>query len=67
MFEVTDNRENYQGRYVIRHPWKGTAQCDAAKSYLTRTLPQRQQKEAETLARLTGWDINTIRRQAGVR
>ena len=67
MFEVTDNRENYQGRYVIRHPWKGTAQCDAANNYLTRTLPQRQQKEAETLARLTGWDINTIRRQSGLR
>jgi len=67
MFEVTDNRENYQGRYVIRHPWKGTAQCDAAHTYLKRTLPKRQQKEAETLARLTGWDINTIRRQAGIR
>jgi hypothetical protein len=67
MFEVTDNRENYQGRYVIRHPWKGKAQCDAAHAYLKRTLPQRQQKEAETLARLTGWDINTIRRQSGIR
>ena len=67
MFEVTDNRENYQGRYVIRHPWKGTAQCDAAKTYLERTLPNRQQKEAETLARLTGWNINTILRQAGTK
>lgn len=67
MFEVTDNRENYQGRYVIRHAWKGTVKCDAAHAYLKRTLPRRQQKEAETLARLTGWDINTIRRQAGVR
>lgn len=61
MFQVTGNRENYQGRYVIRHPWKGKATCKAANDYFARTLPQRQNKEAENLARLTGWNINTIR------
>lgn len=67
MFEVTDNRENYQGRYVIRHPWKGEAKCLAAYNYRLRTLPQRQQKEAETLSRLTGWDINTVKQRAGMK
>ncbi|MCK5903097.1 MAG: DUF2330 domain-containing protein [Cocleimonas sp.] len=63
VFQVTSNRENYQGRYVVRHPWKGTASCNAAKKYYQQILPDRQAKEAETLARITGWDINKIRRQ----
>jgi len=28
-FEVTDNRENFQGRYVLRRPFKGDLTCDA--------------------------------------
>ena len=28
VFQETGDRQNYQGRYVIRRPWKGEASCD---------------------------------------
>lgn len=60
-FQTTGDRSNFQGRYVITHPWKGDAsRCQAAKNYLEQ-LQQRQQQRVENLARLTGWDITTIR------
>jgi hypothetical protein len=62
MFQTTGNRENFQGRYIIQHPWKGEASCEAGKTYFNKTLPERQNKRAENLARLTGWDINDIRK-----
>ena len=62
-FQTTGNRENFQGRYIIRHPWKGGESCNAATEYFEKTLPQRQLKEAKTLANLTGWDINSIRKK----
>jgi hypothetical protein len=60
VFQETKDRENFQGRYVLRHPWKGEPKCDAAQKYLA-DLPKRQDKEAQTLAQLTGWDIEKIR------
>jgi hypothetical protein len=63
VFQETANRENFQGRYVLRQPWKGTAACSAADEYRGQ-LRKRQDLEAQTLATLTGWDINTIRRKA---
>ena len=60
MFTETGDRSNYQGRYVLRHPYKGDAQCDAADSYRSE-LPKRFEKEAQTLASLTSWDIDDIR------
>ncbi|MCS6941920.1 MAG: DUF2330 domain-containing protein [Geminocystis sp.] len=61
-FQNTPNQELFQGRYVIRHPFRGPISCEAGKDYLRKTR-QRQEKEAQTLAILTGWDINKIRRQ----
>jgi hypothetical protein len=66
LFQVTGNRENYQGRYIIRHPWKGKATCDAAETYLNKTLPERQNQRAKTLANLTGWDITEIRQMMNI-
>lgn len=63
MFQQTGDRSNFQGRYVIRHPWTGDAQCKAADSYRNETLPKRLEEEATNLARLTGWDINDIRKK----
>ena len=60
VFQETRDRENFQGRYVLRHPWKGEPKCDAAKKYL-EVLPERLDKEAQTLAKLTGWEIEKIR------
>ena len=60
MFKETGDRSNFQGRYVLRHPYKGEARCEAAERYRAG-LPERFEKEARTLANLTGWDIETIR------
>ena len=60
-FQVTGDRENYQGRYVLRHPWRGDYQsCTAAGDY-ANTLVKRWDEEAISLAKLTGWDVNDIR------
>ncbi len=47
-------------RYVLRHPWTGPAQCEAAQQYYAN-LTARLEREAQTLARLTGWRIGDIR------
>ena len=59
MFQETGDRQNYQGRYVIQHPWKGEASCDIS-SY-EAGVRERQEREAQQLANLTGWDIGDIR------
>ncbi len=60
MFEVTDNRENFQGRYILQRPFEGAITCEAGKEYV-RSVRERQDKEAQALANLTGWDITDIR------
>jgi hypothetical protein len=59
-FQSTSDRTNFQGRYVIRHPFKGNLSCQAGKQY-QKSLKERQANEAKTLANLTGWNINDIR------
>ncbi len=67
MFQETKDRQNYQTRYVLRHAWKGDEnKCDEAKPYFEQ-LVQRQEREAQTLSNLTGWDINAIRQRAGLK
>lgn len=61
-FQETGDRENFQARYVLRHPWTGKPDCDASREYL-KGLPARFEREAQTLASLTGWDLNTIRQK----
>jgi hypothetical protein len=61
-FQETGDRDNFQGRYVVRHAWKGGATCEQAASY-RRELRGRWDREARTLAELTGWDVNDIRRR----
>ncbi len=61
MFQETGDRQNYQGRYVIRHPWKGQASCDIG-GYQAQ-VRERQEREAQRLANLTGWDLADIRRK----
>jgi hypothetical protein len=58
MFQETGDRSNFQGRYVIRHPWKGEARCDVS-SYQA-AVRERQRREAEQLANLTGWNLDDI-------
>ncbi len=65
VLQETGNRENFQGRYVLRHPWKGTSSCPEAEQY-RKDLNARVEKEAQTLASLTGWNITDIRKKAGI-
>jgi len=59
-FKETGDRANFQGRYVLNHPWTGDDQCEAAADYRA-SLPERFEAEAQTLATLTGWEIEEIR------
>ena len=59
MFQETGDRQNFQGRYVIRHPYKGATSCDATQ--YKASVRDRQEREAQMLANLTGWDIDEIR------
>jgi hypothetical protein len=65
VFQQTSDRVNFQGRYVLRHPWTGGGDCPQMKTY-KEELAKRQQNEAETLANLTGWKIEDIRKKMGV-
>lgn len=65
VFQQTGDRENFQGRYVLRHAWTGGDTCPAATDY-KRTLADRREKEAQTLSSLTGWRIEEIRKQASL-
>jgi hypothetical protein len=61
VFQQTADRQPFQARYVLRHPWTGAADaCAAAQPYLDG-VRERQAREADTLAALTGWDVTTIR------
>ncbi len=60
-FQETADRQNFQVRYVLRHPWTGDeSACAEAKPYFD-SVRLRQEKEAETLAALTGTSVNAIR------
>jgi hypothetical protein len=52
----TRDRSNFQGRYVLRHPWKGATSCEAGARYRD-SLPQRFRDEAQNLVNLTGWPL----------
>jgi len=60
VFQETADRSNFQGRYILRHPWKGAEACEAATRY-SEELRRRADREAESLAALTGWSIDEIR------
>jgi hypothetical protein len=59
-FQITSDRANFQGRYIINHPFTGAITCDAGREY-KRSLRSRQEREAQNLAKLTGWNIQDIR------
>jgi hypothetical protein len=61
-FMETRDRESFQGRYVLRHPWRGDANCSAGDQYWA-SLEPRFAREADTLADLTGWSPERISAQ----
>jgi hypothetical protein len=58
----TADRTNCQGRYILRHHWQGTETCREAEQYRA-SLPQCWDQEARTLACLTGWNTETMRKK----
>src|SRR3954467_1583238 len=64
VFQETADRSNFQGRYVLRHAWTGGDNCSAAVGY-RRDVRDRHAREAEQLARLTGWPLDDVRRKMG--
>jgi len=65
VFQETADRANFQGRYVLRHAWTGDSSCSAAAGYRS-SVRDRQEREAQQLASLTGWQLNTIRTKMGI-
>ena len=65
MFQETSNRQQFQGRYILRHPFTEEMTCRAGREY-QRSLSQRFEQEAQTLAKLTGWNIQDIRKKTNV-
>jgi hypothetical protein len=62
VFQETGDKQNYQARYVLHHPWNGSSDCEAARDY-RRSLGDRREREATNLARLTGWNVNDVRKK----
>jgi hypothetical protein len=62
MLQETGDSSNFQGRYVLRHAFTGQASCPAGRRY-KQELVQRWEREAATLANLTGWKMGDIRNQ----
>jgi hypothetical protein len=56
----TKDRTNFQGRYILQHPWKGAVTCSQGQQYQA-SLPARFKQEAKNLADLTGWNPSEIR------
>jgi len=63
-FQETGDSENFQGRYVLRHPWMKEIKCEEAKTY-QKELASRRRKEAENLAKLTQWKMEEIEKEMG--
>ena len=62
VFQETADRTNFQGRYVLRHAYEGEVSCEHAGTY-RQEVAARHEREAQSLASITGWDIRDIRRK----
>lgn len=73
MFHETEDTNNFQARYILRHPYENRKEsieraptkdaCLQQWSEYNRSLTDRQENRAQTLASLTGWNIRDIRAQ----
>ena len=64
VFQQTSDQGTFQARYILQHPYQGPSECSEMDAYRDR-LRERQAKEAETLASLTGWSMGDIRKKMG--
>ncbi|MEM6431420.1 MAG: DUF2330 domain-containing protein [Deinococcota bacterium] len=58
-FRVTNTRDNFQGRYILQRPFDGVITCEEGEQYV-RSVLERQQRESQQLANLTGWELAEI-------
>jgi hypothetical protein len=65
VFQETGDRSNFQARYVLQIPFKGSLSCEAGKQYL-KQLDERHVQEAKTLEDLTGWSEERVYQKMGV-
>ena len=65
VFQQTPDRTNWQARYVMHHPWRGSLDCPGGDAYRAE-LRERRQREAQNLADLTGWSAADIKRRMTV-
>ncbi len=59
-FQLTPDRRNFQGRYVIHHPVKeavGMEDCEEAAKYFADVV-MRRKRELINCEKLTGWDVS---------
>ena len=66
VFQETSDRQNFQGRYIVRHPYAGGFSCETGERY-RQELIARQEREAQNLAELTGSDVDQIRAKMKLR
>jgi len=62
---MTADRENWQARYVLHHPYRGPDECSQLVEY-RKGVWERRRKEAENYCSLTGARLDGIRTKMGV-
>jgi hypothetical protein len=62
VFQETSNQDNFQGRYVMNHPFREKMTCKAADKY-RQQVSVRQEREVQNLTQLTGWPLADLRRR----
>jgi hypothetical protein len=62
MFKITGDTTNFQGRFIMNHPFKGKVTCEAGKEYIRQKRVDLR-TEALTLHDLTGWNIRQIEKR----
>jgi hypothetical protein len=62
VFQETSNQDNFQGRYVMNHPFRDKMTCKAADKY-RQQVSVRQEREVQNLTQLTGWPLADLRRR----
>ena len=65
VFQATRDRQNFQGRYVMRHPFKGPATCPEADAY-KKAVREREKQQAKNLVELTGWSLPDVEKRMGL-
>ncbi|MEP7133099.1 MAG: DUF2330 domain-containing protein, partial [Acidobacteriota bacterium] len=62
-FQETSDRQSFQARYVLHHPYPGALSCDGSR--YRDELAKRHEEEARNLTTLTLWRAEDVRRAMG--